>query len=114
MKASEHQEQKAVVDWCKKRGIPVAAVPNGFHVQKRDAKFYGMLNALKAEGFSSGFPDLIVFPSDKILFIEMKVRQGGTVSDKQKEWHETLTSLGHDVSVCHGAEQAIDKIEGCL
>ena len=45
------------------------------------------------------------------LYIEMKRREGGRVSDLQKEWIERLTAQGYECQVCHGFDEAIEVIE---
>jgi hypothetical protein len=107
-------EQAAVVDWCKLNSIIVAAMPNGFFIptytQKDKRRKYGQIKKLKKEGYAPGFPDLIVLLEDKPIFIEMK-KQGGKLSDAQKDWHYTLTKSGYFVAVCYSADQAIFAIE---
>lgn len=108
---TEHQEQKTLVRWLKFKRIPHAAVPNGFFTNKRDAKFYAQIKKLKDEGYSPGFPDLLVFKlGGRVLLVEMKRKDGGSVSKEQKAWHDTLAELGHKVVVCAGSEEAIAAI----
>lgn len=112
--SSEHKEQVAVVDFCNALQIPVAAVPNGFWTQKRDKQFYAMLNKLKKEGLSPGFKDLIVFPGTDIVFIEMKRKVGGILSDDQLKWDKILTERGHNSHICAGADEGICVIKQYL
>lgn len=103
---TEHQEQKTLVRWLKFKRIAHAAVPNGFFTNKRDAKFYAQIKKLKDEGYSPGFPDLLVFKLGGLLLVEMKRKDGGSISKEQKDWHKVLTELGHKVVVCSGFEEA--------
>jgi len=116
--ASEHQEQKAVVDWCHAKKIAVASVPNGFFIPAKTMqakrRVHGQIRKLKAEGYAPGFPDLMVFIPSMVLFIEMKKKTGGRVSPEQKEWHKKLRSLGYFVLICHGADQAISEIKNAM
>ena len=54
---SEHSEQRELVKRLRRRGILLAAVPNGAHLRGG-----GRAAAqLKAEGLSPGVPDLLIF-----------------------------------------------------
>ena len=48
------------------------------------------------------------------LAIEMKVKKGGVVSDEQKRVMEKFRLEGWQAIVCHGADEAIAKIEEYL
>ncbi len=111
---TEHEEQAALVAWLLWEGITHAAVPNGFFTNKRDAKFYAQIKKLKDEGYSPGFPDLMIYKKKDILFIEMKNQDGGRVDEKQKEWHDILTDLGFNVEVCAGFEAAKKAVQAFM
>ena len=108
----EDQEQQALVNWLRMKGIRFHHSPNGGHRHKATA------GKLKAQGVSAGFPDLVIFPNrhQPILFIEMKRQKGGRVSDEQQEWLEFIEELfsrGYPVrqSVCMGFSEARAFIE---
>jgi len=64
---------------------------------------------LKAEGATSGVPDLYV-PQWR-LWIEMKRSTGGRLSKAQIDWIDYLTTVcGDDVVVGAGMEDARNKI----
>jgi hypothetical protein len=63
---------------------------------------------LKAEGVSSGVPDLYVPAWD--LWIEMKRQKGGQLSKTQAGWKAYLEGLGATVIVCAGAKEAREKV----
>ena len=107
---SEHQEQCAVIDYCKLRNYSVFAIPNGGTRNVREA-----MN-LKREGVSPGVPDLfipIAVQPHHGLFIEMKVGRNKT-SPGQDEWIALLRRNGYAVSICYGADIAIESIEKYL
>ena len=59
-------------------------------------------------------PDICIpVPNSKYhgLYIEMKRKKGGRVSQKQKEWIERLNRLGYLAVVCYGADEAIKVVE---
>jgi hypothetical protein len=97
---SEHEEQRAFVEWFRKsfKGVRVFAIPNG------GARFKVEAVKLKTEGVSAGVPDLFI--PEFNVWIEFKRRKGGVVSKEQKDWHEYLQGIGHNVFVCEGADQA--------
>ena len=101
---SEHLEQVRLVSWFRKTypDTRILAIPNG-----------GIRSAsaganLKAEGVSAGVPDLVV-PA-WLLWIEMKREKGSTVSPAQKDWISYLESIGHQVIVGRGFEDAREQV----
>lgn len=104
---SEAQEQKAVVDYCDLKGIPVFHIPNGGYRNPREAAH------LKAQGVRAGVPDLFM-PVAKNghhgLFIEMKTAKGRP-TDKQLEWVRLLRRQGYAAYVCRGAGNAIACVD---
>lgn len=118
MNSEEHQEQCAVMKWwsmsCSRFGIDehmLFAIPNG---GKRDA-ITGKI--LKDEGVRAGIPDLFLAvprmngDPKHGLFIEMKKRKGGRVSQAQKEMIANLNDEGYAAVVCQGFQQAVLAIE---
>lgn len=129
----EHDEQVTVINWLaaendhaslfKKRNLPpllYSAIANGHYQQsiKQQRK-------LKAEGMNSGVPDLlIIVPQERskvgmrlMLWIEMKRREGGTVSASQQEWIDAINALdGGNVGafVCYGADEAIALLKDLI
>lgn len=107
---TEHSEQCALVKWwaleCKRFGIPenlLFAIPNG------GARSAVTGATLKAEGVRAGIPDLFLAVSsagENGLFIEMKRRRGGIVSERQKEMKSHLEKFGYSVAVCRGFDEA--------
>ena len=97
---SEHLEQVRLVSWFRKTwpSVRIFAIPNGGH---RGAS-QGV--ALKAEGVTAGVPDLFV--PEWLLWIEMKREAGGTVSPAQRDWIAYLQSIGHQVIIGRGFEDA--------
>lgn len=116
---TEHAEQVAFVARCRRENIFVFSIPNGVLIEEDedDKKFakkpkydkYAQINKLKAEGMCPGVPDLFI-PQYK-LFIEMKRRDGGVVSETQKKVHKILRGLDYKVEVCAGASAAWDVIK---
>lgn len=113
---SEAREQATVIEWAEwnTHKYPelklLHHIPNG---GRRDAKTGAML---KRMGVKAGVPDLCL-PVPKgqyhALYIELKTKTGKT-RESQNEWIEELQKYGNMVVVCHGAEEAIAKIESYL
>lgn len=110
---SEHQEQTLLFAWARKAQCTIPeltllfAVPNG---GRRDAVTGARL---KAEGVMAGMPD-ICLPVPRngsgALYVELKARHRGRLSEAQKERIAALTAAGNQVSVCYGWEAARDAI----
>ena len=110
----EEEEQKALIQWTymmanKYQGLDlIFAIPNGGSRNQIEAR------NLKLTGVKAGVPDLFLPVSRKGkhgLFIEMKRKEGGRLSDYQKEWIQRLTEQGYQTAVCKGFEEAINVIE---
>ena len=74
--------QKKITQWCRDRSYPCLSF--------RQSK--------KAQGFlTPGWPDLtITLEGSRTLFIELKRKKGGYLSDKQKGMALMLKMLGHE------------------
>jgi len=101
---SEHIEQVRLVSWFRRQypDTRILAIPNG-GIRSASAGA-----SLKAEGVSAGVPDLVV-PA-WLLWVEMKREAGGTVSPAQRDWISYLESIGHQVIVGRGFEDAKAQI----
>ena len=101
---TEHEEQRELVRWFRNTWphVRIHAIPNGGARSKATA------GRLKAEGVSSGVPDLFV-PAWR-LWVEMKRTKGGSLSLDQKDWIEYLESMNYWCIVGKGADDAKEKI----
>lgn len=102
---TEHEEQRQFVQWFRRTfpDVRIFAIPNG------GARSAATAGRLKAEGVTSGVPDMFV-PAWS-LWIEMKRTKGGSVSAEQKDWLQYLEVIGHTAIVCRGAEDAKRQVE---
>lgn len=109
---TEHEEQAAVVRWFDQTCVGrIYAIPNG------GTRSHAYTEHLHAEGMRTGAPDLVVaLPGGRVLWLEMKraSRRMSHVSDSQRLEHSILTTLGHEVHVCYGADEAIAVITAAL
>jgi hypothetical protein len=101
---TEHEEQRELVRWFRQTwpDVRIFAIPNG------GARSPATAGRLKAEGVSSGVPDLFI--PEWSLWVEMKRIKGGTLSAEQKKWAEYLESVGYCVIVGKGADDAKEQI----
>jgi hypothetical protein len=102
--ASEHQEQCALIEWCRTFAgqhpdlAYIVAVPNG------GARPLLVGVALKAEGVSPGYPDLLLDVARGEYHGwrgELK-KVGGYVAPAQAAWHTRLRAQGYAVDVAYG------------
>jgi hypothetical protein len=102
---TEHEEQRELVRWFRQTwpGVRIFAIPNG------GARSPATAGRLKAEGVSSGVPDLFI-PAWG-LWVEMKRTKGGSVSAEQKDWIAYLESVRFWCIVGKGADDAKSKIQ---
>lgn len=110
---TEEGEQKALMCWCSQNYTKYTELqwlhhsPNGGSRHKAEAVKF------KVMGVKNGFPDLILpIPRGSWhgLFIEMKKKNGGIVSDEQAKWGVFLLSAGYGFKVCYGWEDARDTL----
>ena len=110
----EAREQEVFIQWCtleasKYKGLDlIYAIPNGGSRNSIEAR------NLKLQGVKAGVPDLFLPVARKGkhgLYIEMKRKEGGRLSDYQKEWLAKLAEQGYETVVCEGFEEAVEVIE---
>lgn len=127
----EQAEQKALVTRCRMENIEVIGIENSLQfpinavldivkpylserelvtIKKRLQVLMATLSSKRVSlGQHNGAPDLF-FP-ELHLFIELKRRDGGVVSNVQKETHKMLRECGFRVEVCYGAGECWKVIE---
>ncbi len=104
----EGTDQARVCDWLRSKGCLFYAIPND---GKRSP---AMAAKAAATGLQKGMLDLcIAMPRAPYhgLYIEMKRKEGGVVSEWQKYWIDALRSQGFRVEVCRGYDAAIRVLE---
>lgn len=102
---SEHWEQVQFVSKFRKRykGVLIFAIPNGGKRGKGEAA------RLKAEGVEAGIPDMYV--PEWRLWIEMKRRKGGYLSEDQKKKRVYLESILDSYILSKGYEDGLKQVE---
>jgi len=110
---TESREQIELMKWAALVRQTYPQLDFMFHVANGGHRHPSTAARLKAEGVKPGVPDLMLpFPCNGYagMFIELKKRVGGRLSDEQKLWREYLSSVGYCVRVCAGWEVAKDAI----
>ena len=104
MSSTESMEQQGFVFWFREHypDVVIFSIPNGGFRDMHTAKL------LRLEGLTAGVPDLYV-PCWK-LWIEMKNKSGGTVSEAQYQMIDYLRSVGDTVFICKGATDASRRV----
>lgn len=101
----EYEEQVAVVEYLELRGHKFTAIPNDVYTNSHKQKA-----KKRREGLRAGLPDLFVIIGDQALFIEMKRRKRGVVSQDQQAWIDAINKTQVKAYVCRGADEAIEII----
>lgn len=110
---TEQQEQFKLVYWLKLQNIFFYHIPNGGYRNPIEAAKFKRL------GVTPGIPDICV-PTPRPrkgyhgLYIELKTVLGGVISESQQECIDILIRNGYKVSVCKGADEAIETIKDYL
>jgi hypothetical protein len=117
LSASEHEEQKALIEWAKYQRFNGTPIRDDLHCIPNGGQRHPAVAAkMKAEGVTAGIPDLMltipVAPYHG-LFIELKAR-GGRLTEKQREHIERLRERGYHAVCCVGFDEARIAIERYL
>lgn len=107
---TESKEQIDLFAWASKLDFELGRVGQFMFAIPNEGKRSKVMGArMKAQGLKSGVPDIcLALPRDGKpgLFIEMKRIKGSTTTENQKRWIDRLKSVGYEVHVCKGAEEA--------
>lgn len=114
MKHAEFIQQSAVIRFARSHGkrYPgvelLHSIPNGGNKTERQGA------RAKQEGLLAGVPDLFL-PVARLgyhgLYLELKKKSGGRLSEIQKVRILELQANGYHVEVCLGAVQAINALK---
>ena len=102
--ATEFEVHCAIADTFRvshNKGWRLIHIPNGEYRTHTTAR------KLKRMGVSPGAPDLILIGPGRVCWLELKTKYG-RLTDVQKEFLGYLASVGADVAVAFGYEEAIE------
>ena len=102
--SSEASHQEGFITWFRFK-FPDVLI---FHIPNGEQRALSVGVRLKKQGVVAGVPDLFI-PAWG-CFIEMKRKEGGTVSEKQRKMIDYLTRVGYTCMLAHGAEDASNQV----
>lgn len=111
---SEGAEQAALIEWAHRASGRCPELRLLFHIPNGGSRGKVEAARFKAEGVKAGVPDLflpVARGGYHGLFIEMKRKKGGRVSEAQKGWITALNKQGFYAVVCYGCEDAAKTIK---
>ena len=111
--ATEAQEQKALFEWARLQQGRYPALALMYHIPNGGSRNPIEAHNLKEQGVKSGVPDICLPVPNLVntaLYIELKRRKGGKVSDHQRGWIAALNRVGNRAVVCKGWDEARDEI----
>ena len=114
---TEAQEQTSLFHWAKLQTRKYPELALMYHIPNGGSRNTVEAHNLKMQGVKPGVPDIflpVARGGFHGLFIEMKRRKGGEVSQEQKGWLEALQGQGYRAEVCKGWEEAKNLIEKYL
>jgi len=114
---TESQEQTGLLRWAALRAVSAPELALLHHIPNGGLRHMHTAIQLKRQGVKPGVPDLhLPVPRGTFhgLYIEMKRRSGGVLSENQRWWIDRLTEQGYKVVVAYGASEAIREIESYL
>ena len=114
---TEAQEQEALFRWAAYSRVKYPALELLFHGPNGGGRNPLEAAHLKAQGVKPGVPDIgLPVPSGRYpgLYIALKRRKGGRVSEEQKGWIAALNRVGCRAVVCRGWDEAREEIERYL
>lgn len=110
---TEEQEQAYLFQWAMLMTQQFPELALLHHCPNGGARSLTEAVRFKRTGVKKGVPDLFL-PVARSgyhgLFIELKRKQGGRLSEEQAQWLKDLTEQGYKAIVCKGGESACDEI----
>lgn len=110
---TEAQEQEQLFKWAEYAAGKYPVLQAMFHIPNGGSRRPAEARHLKEQGVKAGVPDICLPVPNKTyhaLYIELKRRKGGRVSDEQREWVEALNRVGNKAVVCRGFDEARQTI----
>lgn len=113
---TEDEEQMALFTWASHMAA-TGRLPELYwlyHVPNGGSRGPAEAGRFKAMGVKKGVPDVFLdVPRGGFhgLRIEMKRREGGTVSQDQRDWIDHYNQTGYRAVVCYGWDEAREEIE---
>lgn len=113
MVPTEAQEQEALFRWAAYAAGRWPQLRLLYHVPNGGSRHPAEAAHMKAQGVKPGVPDICLpVPVGRFaaLYIELKRKRGGRVSEEQRGWIEALNRAGNRAVVCRGWDEAREEI----
>lgn len=110
---TESMEQQWLFQWARMSEGRYPELALMYHVPNEGKRSRATGGRLRAEGLRSGVPDIclpVARGGYHGLYIELKRRKGGRVTEAQEEWIAGLRAQGYRAEVCRGFDEASDVI----
>lgn len=109
----ESSEQIALFQWAERAAGRYPELRLLYHIPNGGSRNAIEAHNLRLQGVKAGVPD-ICLPVPRggyvALYIELKRKSGGRVSDEQRGWIEALKRAGNCALVCKGFDEARNTI----
>lgn len=115
--ATEAEEQKALFRWAAYNRAKYPALDLMYHIPNGGSRNAIEAKHLQEQGVKPGVPDICLPVPNAVytaLYIELKRRERGKVSDAQRGWIAALNRVGCRAVVCRGWDEARVEIERYL
>ena len=113
----ETEEQQALFEWAERQSGAFPELALMFAIPNGGKRHHKTACTLKAEGVKAGVPDIFL-PVARCgchgMFIEMKRKKGGRLSDSQRNFLRSADEQGYLCIVPEGWEEAARWILGYL
>lgn len=109
----EADEQTTLFRWAAYSATKYPALRLMFAIPNGGSRHPAEAAHMKAQGVKPGVPDICLpVPVGRYaaLYIELKRKKGGRVSDEQRGWIEALNRVGNRAVVCRGWDEAREEI----
>lgn len=113
MQGFESDEQQTLMQWAALEAGRWPELRLLYHIPNGGRRGKSEADRLRREGVRAGVPDLclpVARGKWHGLYIELKRREGGRVSEAQKAWLEALEEQGYCAKICRGWEEAANEI----
>ena len=110
---TESFEQQTLFHWARYYRGKYPELDLMYHIPNEGKRSYSTGRRMLAEGLKPGVPDIclpVARGGYHSLYIELKRREGGRVTQAQTQWLGALRDAGHMATVCKGWEEASEMI----
>lgn len=113
----EEDDQRLLFEWAEWATCSNPELALLYHIPNEGKRSKLVGYRLQAQGMRRGVPD-ICLPVPRggygALYIELKRRKGGRVSEEQRVWIDALNRAGNKAVICKGFDEAKAAIEEYL